>query len=208
MRLRGLALLLFFVAATNCASAQESSGGNQIPKPEEAAASDYGKYLVNIDAYTSSGSVYHRKHQALLLTAVRDLVDKKGLDLLPGSVGFYFDRRMNVREQLFLGYDFTGDPELAKTASSYADAVRAMLSRYFPDLLSQYQLLAPILKETSVNGIVIGVKWAQAGRVESMNLWVLKDDLERYVSKELTFKELVIRATLTDSSGRIVRITF
>ena len=204
MRIKSLVLTVSAVLLAMCASTPNPKKNLTSYAPDSEI--NYDKYLVDVSSYTSSGKIYHVKYIKVLKGFSKYAVLDYKLELAEKSVGFYFDKKLSDREDLYFGFDFFPDGAIASSGNSYEDNARLMIQRYYENLLSFYGLLEDVMSEKAVKGIVIGMKWKSGGRNESMTLWVRKQDASDFVNKTLTFKNLVYKTTVTDSDGKIVRI--
>lgn len=204
MRFRNLIVMVSAVCLSMCASTPEKKKSLSSYAAQEEIS--YDQYLVNKSDYTSSGKIYHEKYVKTLKGISKFLVTDKKIDLVKGSVGFYFDRKLSVKEDLYLGFDMTADSGIISSINSYDDSARLMIKNYYAELLGLYEYLDEIMKEDSVKGIVIGIKWKSSGNSGSVTLWTRKQDVSDYMNKTLTFKNLVYKTTVTNSDGKIVRI--
>lgn len=206
MKIRSLVLTIFAVLLTMCASSPSSKPKANLTNYTPENEVNYDKYLVDVLSYTSSGKTYHTKYIKILKGFAKYAVVEHKIDLAEKSVGFYFDKKLSDREDLYFGFDFMPDSAIALSSNSYEDNARLMIQRYYENLLSFYGLLEDVMSERAVKGIVIGMKWKSGSRNESMTLWVRKQDAADFANKMLTFKNLVYKTTVTNSEGKIVRI--
>ena len=204
MKIRSLVFIISAVLLAMCASSPSTKTNLTNYAPDNEI--NYDKYLVDVASYTSSGKIYHTKYIKVLKGFSKYAVVDHKLELSEKSVGFYFDKKLSDREDLYFGFDFYPDSAIASSVNSYEDNARLMIQRYYENILSFYGLLEDVMSEKAVKGIVIGMKWKSGGRNESMTLWVRKQDAADFANKMLTFKNLVYKTTVTNSEGKIVRI--
>lgn len=163
----------------------------------------YESYLVPLEDYTLvQGIRLQKKYRDLLIGLITELVEKREYALVRGSVGFYFDRRSNRRNELYLGLDIrTGD----NYYEAYENVAVRLLKGELPRLLDIIYSCVSVFQEKTVAGVVLGWSWRQDGRRQTMNIWITKDDIIRYRAGSLTFGELVQRSTVTDTDDNIIR---
>lgn len=177
-------------------------------KNYEATEPDtYEVYLVDLDNYTTNGSYYHKKHRDYLLGIAEIITEKYGFRLKDGTVGFYYDKVEEKKNRLYLGLDVVCDQKKLKSGENYHQSGRRMINAYLVDILDTIRRYEDILSENQVEGAVVGLLWYRVGRGEIINIWLPKQNINEYFNDQLTFNELVIKATITDRNGKKIRLT-
>lgn len=204
MNSRRTCIVLLFLLLSTCASMNEREkailhfSGDSIGR--------YEGYLVRIDQYTTNGAQYHQKYYNHLIGIARVIMEEKKLPVVKNSIGFYFDKRENVKEKLYLGIDVRPAPDAALENYSYEGKSAAYLKRHLGDIMRVLQSCDTIFTEKEIVGIVIGFKWDGTARPEMISLWIDKTDALRYENGRLTLSELIVRNTITNTDGKIIRL--
>ncbi len=187
-----------------CASTSERektllvSSAKESPKFEEL--------LVLPEQYTTSGVVYHKKYHKCLTAIAAVLTEEHKLTVLPHSIGFYYDKRENVKDKLYLGIDISVPLDASYKFSSYEGIAVAILENYLKDILTVVHSCTSVFTESEILGTVIGFKWDNGGRAESINIWIDKRDVTRFENMQLTLKELISKSAITNTSGKLIRL--
>lgn len=163
----------------------------------------YADMLVPLDRYTTKGSVYHQKYHRHLISIAGDIVENKRMMVASGSIGFYFDKKLNDREHLYLGLDID---TAENTPEGYQTAAMRFIRRDLKKLMQTVNSCRTIFYEDAIIGMVIGWKWRSAGSREFVNIWISKGDVISYENSRLTFDELIQRGTITNTDGKIIRL--
>ncbi|MBN1496463.1 MAG: hypothetical protein JXA07_06820 [Spirochaetes bacterium] len=163
----------------------------------------YADLLVDPARYTTSGVEYHRKYYRYLIGIAGDIVEKKGLAVEKGSLGFYYDKRSGDRNMLYLGLDID-------TGSAFEqpfDTVTVRLIRKdLKEVIQTINSCRTIFGEADIVGMVIGWVWTSRGAREHASVWIGKQDFIRYEDEKITFDELLMRSTVTNTIGRVFRL--
>ncbi|MFW5808270.1 MAG: hypothetical protein ACOC2H_09930 [Spirochaetota bacterium] len=215
--------ILAMIIMTGCGSMPEapSRGDNTIELPEDTRPQDkyssinyeaenpdrYSVYLVDLDHYTTNGRYYHEKHEQYLLGIAEILIQKYGYRLKDGSIGFYYDKVENKKNKLYLGLDVVCDQAKLRNGEGYYESGRRMINVYLPSVLDTVRRYEEILSENEVEGTVIGLLWYRVGQGEFINIWLPKQNINEYFNDQLTFNELILKATITDKNGKKIRLT-
>ncbi len=169
----------------------------------EERGEKYESYLVSLEAYSLvQGIRLQKKYHDLLIGLIAELAEKRNYTLAPGSVGFYFDRRSDRRNELYLGLDIRTNRNYAEP---HEDVTVRLLKRELPRLLDILYSCVSIFQENSVVGVVLSWSWSQDGRKQTMTIWITKNDIIRYRGGSLTYGELVQRSTVTNTDDNIIR---
>lgn len=216
-------LCLFFLFFVTCGSIPEkaNSSDNKIVIPETTLPEDkysvnnyeaeqpdkYERFLVAIEDYTTNGDYYHKKHKKYLLGIAEILTSKHGYKLKPGTIGFYFDKVENKKSKLYLGLDVVCEQAKLKGGEGYYETGRRMIDEYLGNTLMTVHRYDDIFSENEVEGAVVGLFWYRAGKGEFINVWLPKQNINEYFNDQLTFNELVLKATVTDINGKKIRLT-
>lgn len=190
----------------SCASAQGGEGHYDVLN-YSSGSPEYGKYLVDVDSYTTSGSVYHKKYVEYLYGVAKILATEKSMAVGEKSIGFYYDKKENRKDKLFLGVDLSVPDQAVLPSETYEKNARVMIGAYLKDVMGVMHSCTAVLAENEIKGTVIGLVWRRGGAKELINVWILKEDLALFYRNSLTLSELVIRSTVTNTDGRIIRLT-
>lgn len=206
-----LIMLLSTCASKNARQEKEASlFAGYTEKSEEK----YSEYLVDTKRYTSDGIIYHEKYKKYLITIASQISEKNpgyGRDLARGSIGFYYDRKSIDKNKLYIGFDVISTEKIERDPSLSAEvefAKRAVsyLRRDLKIFVSAIYPFKTVLDEKNILGLVVGWRWKTSSGEESFSIWIPKNDLVKYEESRLTFEELVERATITNSSGKIIKL--
>ena len=168
--------------------------------------SKYEVFLVDSSKYTTRGKVYHTKYLNYLVGIIQIITEKKALSIIEKSVGFYYDRKEDSKEKLFLGLDIKTSIDPSLTYSSYRDIALALLEKYLKDILYTIHSCKTIFSEKEIVGMVIGIFWTNQDIQEYVNIWIDKKDVIRYEQNMLTLNELIQRNTITNTEGKIISL--
>jgi hypothetical protein len=160
-----------------------------------------------MDSYTTIGSVYHKKYEETLYGIAKIFVEEKKFSINDRTIGFYYDKKENRKDRLYFGADFSVSASVVSESDDYEKNVRSVLKNYLLPSMEVMHSCPEILKENDVKGIVFGYIWERSKRKELVNIWIMKEDLASYFKSEITLTELVIRSVVTNTEGRIFRIT-
>lgn len=190
----------------SCASAQGGEGHYDVLN-YSSGSPEYEKYLVTVDSYTTNGSVYHKKYVEYLYGVAKILLSEKKMTVGERSIGFYYDKKENRKDKLFLGVDLSVPESAVQPSETYEKNARVMMGGYLKDVMGVLHSCTAVLAENEVKGVVIGLVWNRGGAKELINVWILKEDLTLFYRNSLTLSELVVRGTVTNTEGRIIRLT-
>jgi len=215
-----LALILPVIAVTSisCTTTQETETytkkeNNTVVKDKYTVENyisvepdKYEKFMVNIKDYTTNGSIYHEKYIKQLHGISEIITEKYNYTVKDNSVGFYFDKIEKNKNKFFIGFDIICDPSMFDSAGSYEVNGRKSMEIYLLSLLGVMNNYKEILNEENVEGCVIGFHWF-VGKEYYINVWISKMNLNDYFLQKITFKELVMKSTVTNMDGKHIRLT-
>jgi hypothetical protein len=220
MRLKYLILFTLLVMITCETTQNRATNENKVDIPIEEPEDSYSEknyeaknpnryelYLVAIENYTTNGDVYHRKHKQYLLGIAEILTEKYSYKIKNNTIGFYYDKVENRKDNLYLGLDIVSDQSKLVSGEGYFESGRRMINEYLKDVLDTVHRYEVILGENEVNGAVVGLLWYRNGRGELINVWLAKQNINEYFNNQLTFNELILKATITDNNGKKIRLT-
>ena len=169
----------------------------------EANRQKYADLLVDPQRYTTAGTDFHKKYYGHLIGIAGDIVEKKKLAVEKGSIGFYFDKRSGDRNRLYLGLDID-----TKTSSdqSFEVAAATLIGRDLKEIIQTFNSCRSVFNEKEIIGMVIGWIWSSSGGVEHLSLWIVKEDFTKFEEGKITFDELVQRSSITNTTGRVIRL--
>jgi hypothetical protein len=163
----------------------------------------YSDLLVEVERYTTAGAEYHRKYYKHLIGIAGDIVEKKKLSVEKASVGFYFDKRSGDKRKLYLGLDLVSSGDFAQ---SYEAVAASFIRKDLRSIIGTINSCRSIFEEKEVVGMVIGWWWTATGARERVSIWILKDDFIRFEDGMITFDELLIKSTVTNTIGRVIKL--
>jgi hypothetical protein len=188
-----------------CASAKQNNAKYDVLKYSSAISANE-KYLVTLESYTTNGITYHKKYESYLYGIAGIFIDQEKVLLSEKSIGFYFDKRENRKDRLYLGVDILVDASNVIDQNDYEKNARAILKGSLGQAMKVMNSCTDILKESEVKGVVVGFIWKRNDRKELINIWIMKEDMEMYFKETLPINELIIRSSITNTDGRIFRI--
>jgi hypothetical protein len=133
--------------------------------------------------------------------------DEKKVFVGEKSIGFYYDKKENRKDKLFLGVDLIMPDSSVTLDADYEKNARTIISKNLREMMNVLSSCTEVLKENEVKGVVVGLIWNRGGRKELVNIWISKSDMDLYYGNGLTLNELVIRSTVTNTDGHIIRMT-
>ncbi len=208
-------LLLVIISGSlflTCASAQQkgTNGGTTEKYDVSQYANEdsvYSMYLVPVDSYTTNGAVYHKKYIKYLYGIAKIFRDEKKVFVGDKSIGFYYDKKENRKDKLFLGVDLLIPGSSVVKEDDYEKNARTIIGRNLREMMNVLSSCTEVLKEDEIRGVVVGLIWDRNGKREMVNIWIGKSDMDLYYGNGLTLNELVIRSTVTNTDGRIIRMS-
>ena len=200
-------LVILIIAALTACSSTNSREEKILKYSEDKTKSEaYEIYLVNPENYTTAGAEYHRQYYPYLIGIARLVAEEKKISLVERSIGFYYDKREDNKDKLYLGIDINVQTEPGLNNSNYETVALGQLKKYLNDLLYILQSCKTIFQEQEIVGSVIGIRWERDKTAENVSIWISKDDVIRYEQKELTFDEIIQRNFVTNTEGKIIRL--
>lgn len=204
MILNVLAGLLILVSAQCETTSEREKSILNFPTSEEGR---YVDLLIDPGQYTTNGAVYHQKYRTHLIGIARSLTADCKFTILKNSIGFYFDKKLNQRDRLYLGIDMEIPlDETVHAGSSYQHIAVTALETYLKDVLSVINSCATIFGESEIIGMVVGFHWRMRDRRHSITIWIDERDVVRYENRQLTMKELISRSYITNTEGKLIRL--
>ncbi len=200
--------IFFFVVIIFSACA---SGSNQVNSLEHeniiepvinlVEVNKYSEYFVDINSYSTNGDFYQKKYEKEIISIVASLIENHEMEIFKNSAGFYFDKKANIRNRLYLGFDF----ETVKDNNlDYGRYSTFLIKENVAVIMDEVFRLSRILNEEEVAGLVIGFKW-QDGRSNSLvNIWIKKEDMILARELKITINEMYQRSTITNNEGKII----
>jgi len=201
-----LSCLVLVVVLSACATGKNKTTGTVLKnsiKNDVEKTEGMERYLVDIEQYTTSGAVFHKKYYSLLLSIAGEIAETGSLSITRKSVGFYYDRRSGDRERLYLGIDIQSD---IRHPGEYTAAALAILRNYLSDIIDTVMSNSGIFEEKDVVGLVIGWKWNGDGYRGEITVWIDENDMSGYINDKMTMNELIQKSAVTDASGKIIRL--
>jgi hypothetical protein len=172
----------------------------------ERSRDRYADLLVPLERYTTTvGAQYHQKFYKHLIGVAGDLVEKKKLVVEKGSIGFYYDKKSGDKNKLYLGVDLVSSGDFAQ---SYESVSVSFIRKDLKNIIETVNSCRSIFEEKEVVGMVIGWWWTSTGARERVSLWILKDDFIKLEDGMITFDELLIKSTVTNTIGRVIKLPF
>ncbi len=193
---------IFLIIFTTCAST--SGREEHILNYTSEKKTAYDEYLAGENLYTTGGIQYHKKYYNYLTGIAAVSVEEKKLNIVKQSIGFYYDKKKNIKNELYLGLDVTVSGDYPY--ESYNEAAAAQLERYLRDVLYIINSCRTVFTENEVAGMVVGFRWTRGSIGEGVNIWIDKKDVILFEDGRLLFDELVYRNTITNTEGKIIKL--
>lgn len=197
-------MALFFVPLLSCESLSQRE--RDILEYSKEKIKTYEDRLVDLDTYTTDGKQYHQKYKKHLIGIAQFLAEKKKLPAVKNSIGFYFDKKANIRSRLYLGVDIRISVNEFIKGRSYNDGAVIILKRHLKNVLYVLFSCRTIFSEKEVVGVVIGFYWSRGSVNEMINIWIDEKDVILYEKGMITMKEILERNVITDTKGKIIRL--
>ncbi|MFH0975769.1 MAG: hypothetical protein V1874_08290 [Spirochaetota bacterium] len=206
MLLKKSFIVFFLIILTSCSSADSREEKILKYSDDKEKQNKYEIYLVNTDNYTTIGAEYHNKYYQYLIGIARSVTEEKNISIAEKSIGYYYDKREDKKNKLYLGIDINVPPDISPGNSPYQTIALSQLRKYLTDILYILQSCRTIFVEKEIVGSVIGVRWVRETVTESVTIWIDKHDVMRFEAKELTFDEIIQRNFITNTEGKIIRL--
>jgi hypothetical protein len=204
--IKKILIVFFLIILTTCSSADPREEKILQYSKDKDKINKYEIYLVNPENYTTMGTEYHSKYYPYLIGIARAVAEDKKIVLAEKSIGFYYDKREDNKNKLYLGIDINAQYDTALTNPNYEVIALALLKKYLNDILYVLQSCKSIFLEKEIIGSVIGIRWEHDKTIEIVSIWITKNDVIRYEMKELTFDEIIQRNFVTNTQGKIIRL--
>ncbi len=196
---------LLIVTSVQCATTSEREKSILAFSKSEAAR--YHEFLIDPKEYTTNGAIYHDRYYNHLVGVARALATDYKFSIAKNSIGFYFDKKLNLRDRLYLGIDIEIPlDESTHAGSSYQHIAVTALETYLKDVLAVINSCTTIFGESEIIGMVVGFHWKIKEQRASINIWIDERDVVRYENKQLTMKELISRSYITNTEGKLIRL--
>lgn len=206
MSVKSIMVSLFFITILSCATAGTTPKYDILDYSSDQK-SELEDYLVSLDSYTTNGKIYHKKYYKYLIGVAKVFIKERGIQVSRRSIGFYYDKKESSH-LLYLGVDIIIPSGRVSHDLSYEKNSKNIINLFFPEAISILDSCRDVLNEDDIAGMLLGIKWQRKGKSEVINIWSKKKDVTEYFEKKLTFKELLIRSTFTDTRGKIFRLSF
>lgn len=157
-------------------------------------------FFIDPDKYTTDGVIYQQRYKRNLQGIINTLL-KSDMVIKEQSVGFYFDKKSNNPQRLYVGLDLIVN-DIA--GADYGLRAKTALDKNLRYVMEAIHSQREFFKEEQIVGFVIGFVWTNANVNEQINIWIQSADAERYKNNELTYDETIQRSYLTNSQGRII----
>ncbi len=201
-------IITFIILLSGCAS-KNSREERILDIADESVSkskSKYDIYMVDSEKYTTNGKKYHDRYYKYLVGIAAITIGINKMNIRKNSIGFYFDKKKNVKNELYLGLDVMVPVDPVYSFSSYTEVGVVQLKKYLTDVLFIIHSCKTIFKEDEVIGIVVGMSWIRDKSEESINIWIDKKDVFQFENNKLTFNEVILRNTITNINGKIINL--
>lgn len=197
-------MTLIFIPLLSCESLSQREQDILEYSPDKVRT--YEDRLVDLETYTTKGRQYHQKYKKHLIGIAQFMTEKKKLPMVKKSIGFYFDKKANIKSRLYLGVDIQIPINENIKGRSYNDSAVILLRRYLKDVLYVLFSCRTIFSEKEIVGVVIGFHWGSIDVNEMVNIWIDEKDVLMYEKGMLTLKEILERNVITNTKGNIIRL--
>jgi hypothetical protein len=189
---------------TSCASVSKREK-DILDYPQEKIAT-YENMLVDLRQYTTNGLEYHAMYRKHLIGIARYIIEERKMSVAKGSIGFYFDKRENKRNKLYLGVDIDISLNQDQMRMSYKETAMSIITRHLADIMFIIYSCKTVFDEREIIGAVIGFHWRKGDDSDMANVWIDKGDIMKFENKELTLSEVIHRNSITDTKGKVMKI--
>jgi hypothetical protein len=205
-------ILLFYLTITGvfvllpvqCASTSERE--KAVLNVSHEDITKYENLLVDLSQYTTSGVEYHKKYHKYLIGIGRMLTEEYKLSVVNKSIGFYYDKKESVKDRLYMGIDVNVPIDFTSKNYSFERIATIILEKNLKSILTVVHSCKSIFLEKEIIGMVVGFRWEESNRQESVNIWIDEKDVMRFENNQLTLDELISRNSVTNSAGKVIRI--
>ena len=104
---------------------------------------------------------------------------------------------------LYLGLDIESNQ---KFNTNYSKAAIELIKIHLKEIIGTMNSCKTIFDEKDISGMVIGIKWTNFNQDEAITIWIDKDDVLKFEENKLTMDELIQRSTITNTTGKIIRL--
>ena len=164
----------------------------------------YSSYLFDESAYTAKGFEYTNKYRQLILLLCADLIETHKFNLGSPSIGFYTDKIAFEKEKYYLGIEFIfPDSDRRTYEAAAAQLASAHLRKITTSLSSSYK----IFEDPNVAGAVLRFTWKRQGQKEFVDFWLSSRDVYLFQTNRMVLPELIMRSTITNMNGVIIRLS-
>ncbi len=191
---------LFTCGSTVNENLREESILNRATKDSEEK---YARLLVDQNLYTTKGGELQKKFYRHLIGIAGEISEKRQLTIIPGTIGFYYDKKSGDKTRLYMGLDIQSGRQFPATLT---DKALQALRKDVGIVMHTMDSCRSIFREDDVAGMVIGWRWSNNKSGEFVSLWIEKSDMTKYVNLQLTVEEVIHRSTVTNSEGKIIRL--
>lgn len=161
----------------------------------------YSIYLVDINSYTTNGGFYQKKYEKEIISIIASLTENYELEIFKNSAGFYFDKKANIKNRLYLGFDFG----IVKDNNfDYGRFSTSLIKENVAVIMNEVFRYSRIFNEAEIAGLVIGFKWEEGRMNRQVNIWIKKEDMILARESKITINEMYQRSTITNSEGKII----
>jgi len=161
----------------------------------------YANLLVPLKRYTTRGIIYHKKYYRYLIAIAGDIIEDKKMKIVPRSIGFYFDKKSKIKNELYLGLDIDTN---ATYGQSYNEVAKHILKENIRKIMDTVNSCETIFKENEVVGMVVGFSWKSTILDYQCTIWIPEDIVNLFEKRKITIEELIHRSTVTNSIGKVI----
>ena len=163
----------------------------------------YDNLLVPLGQYTTMGGEFQKKYYKHLIGVAGEITEKKTLKIIPGSIGFYYDKKSGDKNKLYFGLDIHSEKKYVPSLTTNS---LKLLRKDVGIVIRTLHSCKSIFLEKEIVGMVMGWKWYRDYGDDFISIWIDKDDVSRYEKQELTLDEVLERSTITNSEGKVIRL--
>ena len=196
-------IVAFFLSTCGTTAGDSIREESILKHATEDKRQKYADLLVNPAQYTTKGGDYQKTYHRHLIGVAGEITEKRGLVIVPGTVGFYYDKKSNDKSRLYFGLDVLSSKSYPVNLTT--EALR-QLRRDVSIIIRTLNSCKSVLNEKEVVGMVIGWKWHRDAGDDFISLWIDKNDVNKYEQKELTLEEVIQRGVITNSVGKVIRL--
>jgi hypothetical protein len=197
-----ISFLMVLSLFSSCASGENQVRDDDIIVPvKEEEKERLSSYLVDINSYSTNGAYYQKKYEREIISVIVSLTENYEFDIARRSTGFYFDKKSNITDRLYLGFDV----EVLKDNNlDYGRYATSLIKEHIPVIMSGFLRYSSLFKEREIAGLVIGFKWKEGSLNRQVNIWIKKEDMFLARESKITINEMYQRSSITNSEGKII----